>query len=75
MKSNTKTIETPVTETPVVYNISQLMEQFKTKSAVIRHLADAGLARGAIVKVFTDGNVKMRYQHVRNVLVTPVKKA
>ncbi len=77
-KSNTAIIETTkttATEAPTVtYNIKELLEQYKTKSAVIRHLNGLGMKRGDIVKVFTDGGVKMIYQHVRNVLVQPAKK-
>jgi hypothetical protein len=40
-----------------------------TKSAKIRALHAAGMSRGQIAKA-----LNIRYQHVRNVLVTPVKK-
>lgn len=56
------------------YDIKQLLTTYKTKSAVIRYLASEGVSRGAIVKIFTDGGEKMIYQHVRNVLVQPLKK-
>lgn len=78
-KSNAAVVEsteTTTTETSVVtHDIKALMEQYKTKSAVIRHLHSLGMKRGDIVKVFTDGGVKMIYQHVRNVLVQTPKKA
>lgn len=40
-----------------------------TKSDKIRYLDHLGLTRGQIAK-----HLGIRYQHVRNVLITPVKK-
>lgn len=40
-----------------------------TKSAAIRKLSEQGKTRGEISKL-----LKIRYQHVRNVLITPVGK-
>lgn len=45
------------------------IKQCGTKSAAIRRLAGEGLKRGEIAKY-----LNIRYQHVRNVLITPVKK-
>lgn len=45
-----------------------LMTQFKTKSAVIRHLHGRGQTTSAIAKF-----MNIRYQHVRNVLTQPLK--
>lgn len=59
---------------PKVYKIEDLMIEHKTKSSVIRYLHSEGLSRSQIVKIFNDGGVKMIYQHVRNVLITPLKK-
>lgn len=73
-QNKVEAISTTPVEEQVTYNIKELLEQFKTKSAVIRHLHSEGLSRGAIVKVFTEGGEKMIYQHVRNVLITPLKK-
>ena len=44
-------------------------KDFPTKSAAIRHLNAQGWSRSEIAKV-----MNIRYQHVRNVLITPVKK-
>jgi hypothetical protein len=77
-KSNTAKNEVVTTEIVAEvpkYIIKDLMETHKTKSAVIRFLTSEGVERGAIVKIFTDGGVKMIYQHVRNVQMQPVKKA
>jgi len=41
-----------------------------TKSAAIRKLTEAGKTRGEVAKM-----LNIRYQHVRNVLITPIKKA
>jgi uncharacterized protein with HEPN domain len=65
MKTETNTT---VTET-VTYNYEDLLTEHKTVSAVIRHLNSLGLSRSEISKV-----TGKRYQHVRNVLVTPLKK-
>jgi len=40
---------------------------FKTTAAKIRHLSAQGMARGAIAK-----HLGIRYQWVRNVLITPI---
>lgn len=53
--------------------VSMTMEQLeslglKSKSSVIRYLAGAGYTRSAIAKF-----LNIRYQHVRNVLITPLK--
>ncbi len=48
--------------------VAKLKSELPTKSAVIRALAADGWSRGHIAKA-----LKIRYQHVRNVLITPVK--
>lgn len=49
--------------------LESLMSQYKTKSALIRELHSRGKTRGEIAKF-----MGIRYQHVRNVLITPIKK-
>lgn len=62
-------------QSPVAqYDIKDLMDKYSTKSATIRFLDSEGLTRSQIVQVFQAGDVKMRYQHVRNVLITPLKR-
>lgn len=61
-----KTVEIETNEP----NLEQLMTELKTKSAVIRKLSSDGWSNGRIAKF-----MGIRYQHVRNVLVTPLKKA
>lgn len=75
-KSNvvTNKVAVEATEVAPTWNIHQLMIEHKSKSGVIRYLDSQGVKRGEIVKIFTDGGVKMIYQHVRNVLITPVKR-
>jgi hypothetical protein len=46
------------------------LAQFQTKSAKIRYLNSLGWSRGDIAR-----HLEIRYQHVRNVLITPVKNA
>lgn len=64
-------VEAPVEETnPLAkYDRKALLDKYKTKSATIRHLHSEGLTTGQIAKV-----LGIRYQHARNVLVTPVTK-
>jgi len=59
-----------VSDEPKVYTLESAMEEFKTTSSAIRGLAAHGMSRGAIAKL-----LNKRYQHVRNVLITPIKKA
>lgn len=67
-KKNTKTNETPTkTETR---DLTTLMSEHKSKSAVIRYLSSQGMSRGDISRF-----VGIRYQHVRNVLTQPLKKS
>jgi len=47
-----------------------LVTEHKSISGAIRHLAATGMSRGDIAR--TSGK---RYQHVRNVLTQPLKKA
>lgn len=47
---------------------------FTTISAKIRYLAASGMKRGDIAKFMTEKEGRLvRYQHVRNVLITPLK--
>lgn len=46
------------------------LDSFETTSAKIRFLNSLDWTRGAIAK-----HLGIRYQHVRNVLITPVTKA
>lgn len=45
------------------------LDTLTTKSAKIRYLDSEKFTRGQIAKI-----LGIRYQHVRNVLITPVKK-
>lgn len=47
-----------------------LVEQHGSVSAAIRFLDSKGFERGQIAKIMS-----RRYQHVRNVLITPLKKS
>lgn len=50
-------------------DLESYMSEYKTKSALIRYLDSQGWTRGTIAKF-----MGIRYQHVRNVLITPIKK-
>lgn len=50
------------------YDLVELYEKYKTKSATIRFLAGLGYERKHIAKF-----MGILYQHVRNVLTTPLK--
>lgn len=62
-------VETAPAPVQEEYNLEQLMSELKTKSATIRFLSSKGWANGKIAKF-----MGIRYQHVRNVLITPLKK-
>lgn len=47
--------------------IDTKLETFKNTSTKIRYLNSLNMTRGAIAK-----SLNIRYQHVRNVLITPV---
>jgi hypothetical protein len=49
---------------------SELIAKYGTKSSAIRAMHAEGMERGKIAKL-----LNIKYQHVRNVLITPVKKA
>lgn len=60
---------TPAVETK--YDLSALT----TTSSKIRYLSSQGLTRSQIVKVMSEHlGHQIRYQHVRNVLIQPLKK-
>lgn len=76
--TETTVVETtaPVTEavvsTPIPMDGSGAEQYIKDAGGVskaIRLLTDAGHKRGAVAKM-----LNKRYQHVRNVLITPIKK-
>jgi len=73
----TKSVEqvTQIVTTPPTYNVQELMTKYTTKSATVRYLSSKGLTRSQILKIMKEMFPNMLYQHVRNILVTPVKKA
>lgn len=72
-KSNEVKTEAPVIQavptTIQPINMDEAVKEHGSISGVIRYLAAQGHKRGPIAKM-----TGKRYQHVRNVLVTPVKK-
>lgn len=56
-------------ELGVAENLTALMKEYKTKSAVIRYLWGKGYTRTQIHKF-----MGIRYQHVRNVLTMELKR-
>ena len=49
------------------------MEDYLSKSAMIRSLSAEGKTRSEIVKIISEAQgFAIRYQHVRNVLITPL---
>ena len=86
-KTNIKpTNETAPVSTPTDI-ARQMLESKKSTSDIIRALSkiclktDGEVDRGAITKALKDSGVRtkngteVKYQHVRNTLITPVKKA
>lgn len=66
---------------PVTYNVTELLTNLKSKSAVIRYLSSEQIDTKGIYKILTEAKWMnnenthpIRYQHVRNVLNTIVKK-
>lgn len=49
--------------------IDSILESLPTKSSKIRYLFESGMKRSEIAT-----KLNIRYQHVRNVLITPLKK-
>lgn len=55
-----------------------IFKTLPTKSAMIRYLDSQGLTKGQIAKILTshfypNNEKKVLFQHVRNVLITPIK--
>jgi hypothetical protein len=65
--ANLATVLEPVKT--INHKYEDLLETHKTKSGIIRFLAAEGHARGPISKF-----MGIKYQFVRNVLITPLKK-
>jgi len=66
----THTVAPVLTEVkPIPFKYDELLAEHKTKSGVIRFLASKEYSRGQIAKF-----MGIKYQFVRNVLITPVKK-
>lgn len=55
-------------ETVKIENVD--LSSLLTKSAKIRYLSSFGYSRGDISR-----HLNIRYQHVRNVLITPIKNS
>jgi hypothetical protein len=65
----TKAAQIVKTETQVIETVDTELNALTTVSAKIRLLTSRGLKRGEIAKV-----LNIRYQHVRNVQLQPLKK-
>lgn len=59
----------PVETVKPQFELPKLMETHKTKSNVIRFLSSQGWTRSQIASFMS-----IRYQHVRNVLIQPLKQ-
>ena len=68
--SKSKQTETVASTAAPVESYADHLASLTTKSAQIRFLHAQGLSRGQIAKA-----LGIRYQWVRNVLITPLKKA
>lgn len=66
---NETTEQAPVETTQPTFDGNKYIIDCGSVSAAIRKLASEGKSRGEIAKL-----LNKRYQHVRNVLITPVKK-
>lgn len=52
--------------------VKTLIDFANKKSPYIRYLSSEGKSRKEIVNIFKQQGVEIRYQHVRNVLITPL---
>lgn len=71
-KTNTQIVESNESETQnqkLQFELPKLMDEHKTKSNVIRFLSSQGWTRSQIASF-----MNIRYQHVRNVLIQPLKQ-
>lgn len=68
-QTTNEVVETKV-EPKIEPEVQAILEQSGSKSAKIRALLALGKKRGEVAKL-----LGIRYQHVRNVELTPVKKA
>ena len=60
-------------KTKVAKTKTYKMEDYKSKSHMIRSLSAEGKTRSEIVIIISEAQGKpIRYQHVRNVLITPL---
>lgn len=80
IESSIVTTENVGTEN-VLPTYNDLLTIHKSKSQVIRHLHSSGMVTKDIYRYLTqygvtnnDGSHPIRYQHVRNVIITPIKK-
>lgn len=64
-QTNTKPASTKLP----AFDATKFIAECGTKSSAIRRLTEQGKSRGDIAKM-----LNIRYQHVRNVLITPIKK-
>lgn len=71
MNTQTQTTNTTTnTNEPTnTFNGAKFIAECGTKSSAIRRLNEQNFSRGEIAKM-----LKIKYQHVRNVLITPIKK-
>lgn len=67
MNSKEQTVENK--EVKATFDAAAFITASGTKSAAIRRLNEQNHSRGDIAKM-----LNIRYQHVRNVLITPIKK-
>jgi hypothetical protein len=67
-QANETTKSVTVKEEVKVFDHVGFIKKHGTKSAAIRALIAQGKTRGEVAKM-----LQIRYQHVRNVLITPVK--
>lgn len=65
----TKAEKEVAVEVQEAFNAQTYIESCGSVSAAIRKLTEEGKSRGEVAKL-----LNKRYQHVRNVLITPIKK-
>lgn len=80
-KIQNEVIESSIVTSENVSTYNELLTIHKSKSQVIRYLHSQGMDVKTIYSFLTlngvtnnDGSHPIRYQHVRNVIITPIKK-
>jgi nicotinic acid phosphoribosyltransferase len=74
MKTDKKVEVVTVNKVEVSKEVFDHLSTLQTTSSKIRYLDSKQFTRGQISKILSTSSKTIRYQHVRNVLITPITK-